>query len=272
MRNAIEARKYSIVRSNLQGNCYPDDPNEEIPFLEVYMTGLEYSVYSNDWKMGILFFLNGADPAYNCFDGTILESPNNRVASRRDRDTSSSRRRTRSSTHPAFLENKSSKSRSQKRRSKRSSNIPGFDGLYCLVDSNKKEKNTKIMSSLWLMRKCYDPDMFHQKSIMETIKLTRHHISTIDSKIIWNAYFDRTVITSLLCLHSCLNGSGSGVGFEKPYLRRNVKSPNALVPVPNDVAIYILEYIMDDILMNVIRESFRYISDFAATDSEHVGL
>ena len=61
MRNAIEERRYDIVQFNLRRNI--NDPNEEIPFQNVYMTGLEYSIYKGDWKMAILFFLHSADPA-----------------------------------------------------------------------------------------------------------------------------------------------------------------------------------------------------------------
>ena len=73
MRQAIECRRYDIVLSNLRSKYGPNDPNEEIPFRNVYMTGLEYSVYNCDWRMAILFFVQSADPSYNCFDGTIIE-------------------------------------------------------------------------------------------------------------------------------------------------------------------------------------------------------
>ena len=69
MKNAVEERRYDIVQFNLRSRFY--DPNEEILFSTVYMTGLEYSVYKGDWRMAILFFLNSADPERNCFDGTI---------------------------------------------------------------------------------------------------------------------------------------------------------------------------------------------------------
>ncbi len=83
MEEAIELKRYDVLHQNLsrQGHqqhyhsCNDScDPNEEILFHKkrVYMTGLEYAVFQNDWKMAILFYIHAADPNYNCFDGRII--------------------------------------------------------------------------------------------------------------------------------------------------------------------------------------------------------
>ena len=67
----ILQKKYADVKHMLSKNVRID-PNVELNFLSaIYMTPLEFSVIRGDWEMALLLFLNGADPMFNCFDGTI---------------------------------------------------------------------------------------------------------------------------------------------------------------------------------------------------------
>ncbi len=269
MRDAIKNRKYDVVQSYLQGKPYVYDPNEEIPFLEVYMTGLEYSVYKGDWRMAILFFVNAADPSYNCFDGTIYEKSadtngeENSDNSSEGRDvaptvrTRSSRRQIISSrTHDAFSRSKSSElSRQGIEGSKRCNEIPGFDGLYCLVNPNKGEAG-KVRSSLWLMSRCYDPDLCPSKSMTEGVKLTKKHLVSIGAMNVWNYYFEKIVFTSLLCLRCCLVQS-----IEAENETRGAD-------LPNDILLRVLEYVIDDILSETIRKGFQAVANHAMSEAQ----
>lgn len=68
---AILQKRYADVKYILSPSVRLD-PNVELNFLgEIYMTPLEFSVIRGDWEMALLLFLNGADPMFNCFDGTI---------------------------------------------------------------------------------------------------------------------------------------------------------------------------------------------------------
>ncbi len=236
MREAIKAQRYDLVHSNLQNKICPIDPNEEIHFDTVYMTGLEYAIYKGDWKMAILFFVNSADPAYNCFDGTILKY------------SRSEGRYVHSHCHTAFLEDTQSKRR---RRRKFTTRIAGFDGLHCLV--NRRCKMDKVMSSLWLMKQAYENDEISipPKPIIETICITRRHISNIDCQDIWNAKFCTMIRTCLLCFRTCIN--------EKNMRLKSARATKKIRKgkLPNDVSIHILEYIIDDILCEVIQEVLR---------------
>lgn len=232
MRDAIEERRYDIVHYNLRNNSCPNDPNEEINFDTVYMTGLEYSIYNGDWKMAIVFFINSADPAYNCFDGTILKY------------SRSQGRYVQSHSHPAFLEERKSRTGDRRRKCVR---IAGFDGLYCLVNSKKRNLD-KLMSSLWLMRQAHEIQESPPKKMMEMIACSRRHICNVGCDHIWNTQFCTIIHTCLLCLRCCFNNQ----------CHRSSKSQRE--KLPNDVSIYILEYIMDDVLGDVIQEVLRVIA------------
>ena len=233
MRDAIEEQRYDLVHFNLRNISCPNDPNEEIKFDTVYMTGLEYSIHNGDWKMAILFFINSADPAYNCFDGTIL------------RYSKSLGRYVQSHSHPAFLEERNSRTGDRRRKSVR---IAGFDGLYCLVNPKKRDLD-KIMSSLWLMKQAHEiQESSAKKTMMETIACSRKHIFNIGYKDIWKTQFCTIIHTCLLCLRCCINN----------HCHQSSKSQRG--KLPNDVSIHILEYIMDDLLCDVIQEVLRVIA------------
>lgn len=269
MRDAIVNRKYDVVQSYLRGELYAYDPNEEIPFLEVYMTGLEYSVYKGDWRMAILFFLNSADPSYNCFDGTILtKSGNNDGEENSDvsegRDVASPRRRQLSErriissrTHHAFSRSEISESHGQDEEgSKRYNEIAGFDGLYCLVNQ-KEEEAVKVRSSLWLMSRCHDPDHCPPKSMTEGLKLTQKHLLSIGAMDVWRDYFEKIVLTSLLSLRCCLGQSIETVG-------NGTNEAN----LPNDVVLHILEYVVDDILSETIHQGFKAVTKHSLNEAQ----
>ena len=242
MRGAIEDRRYDIVRTNLRQKCDPDDPNEEIAFRSVYMTGLEYSIYTGDWKMATLFFLNSADPTYNCFDGTILKSTPSHYHSISDVDLRE--RSCRVYSHPAFA-----KVLRQRRKGRGYNQISGFDGLYCLANSDHAESD-QVMSSLWLMKNCYDCNISPLKPMRALVKITRKHIFTIGRQDIWYSRFEKKVHTILLCLR---------FRMDKGRKKREIRSTN----IPNEVAIHILEFIMDDILNDVIHNSLRITTERA---------
>ena len=114
---AVTDKNYDVVKNILSNNTYAD-PNSEINFFGgVYMTALEFSVYNGDWKMALLLFMNGADPSYNCFDGTIQSN----CFQPKD-------------VHHAF---------------KNRTSIPGFQGLRALI--GKSTRSNVMHACLWLM-------------------------------------------------------------------------------------------------------------------------
>jgi hypothetical protein len=114
---AVTDKNYDVVKKILSNNTNAD-PNLEINFLGgVYMTALEFSVYNGDWKMTLLLFMNGADPSYNCFDGTIQSN------GFQTKDL-----------HHAF---------------KNRTSIPGFQGLRALI--GKSAHSNVMHACLWLM-------------------------------------------------------------------------------------------------------------------------
>ena len=66
---AITSHHYSLVKRLFSRNML--DPNTEIDFGYMYMTALEFAAMTCDWKLAIIFFLNGADPSVQCCDGSI---------------------------------------------------------------------------------------------------------------------------------------------------------------------------------------------------------
>lgn len=240
MVDAIKQGRYDVVHLHLQSRTCSSDPNEEIKFDTVYMTGLEYSIYGGDWKMAILFFINSADPAYNCFDGTILKH-SRRLG-----------RYVHSHSHPAFMESNRRGRDGNHNRRKKCNRIPGFEGLYCLANSKKCDKE-KVLSSLWLMRRAYENEKSPPRPMMDTVSLTREHICNIGCHDIWNSSFCDIIYTCLLCLRYCFGN------------RRSQYSSSPRAKLPNDISIHILEYIMDDVLCDAIQEVLRGITFNAIT-------
>jgi len=225
---AIQKRRYDLVRSNLSQKRFPDDPNEEISFSQVYMTGLEYSVYTSDWKMAILFFVHSADPSYNCFDGTIVEAEQSEIIMAQAICT----------THPAFLGGITPEGERLQ-----ISPISSFKGLYCLLPSSPDDSTSITRCSLWLMEKSYQ--RLFPLATANNIKFARYCLIKIGAKTVWNNEFTYKVVTTLLCIHH------AGLRIENGHLA-------------NDIALNILEFVLDDILLDAIWEGLRYASDCAA--------
>jgi len=228
MSEAIQMRRYDLVRSNLSQKRFSDDPNEEIRISQVYMTGLEYSVYTSDWKMAILFFVQSADPSYNCFDGTIVEVEQNE----------SLMVQAICRTHPAFMLDFAPDG---KRR--QISPISGFKGLYCLLPSSPEDSAKVTRCSLWLMEKSY-----HRHFPLATpnnIMFARYCLLQIGAKTVWNNEFTYKVFITLMSIH-----------------RVGLRIDNG--QIGNDIALNILEFVLDDILLDAVWEGLRYASDCAA--------
>lgn len=115
---------YDVVISTLRRGAA--DANDCLHFDIGFMTGLEYSVFRQDWRMASIFFIHGADPACNelasvlqMFDPsagydnpTVMSAPDD-------------------------------------------NEIPGFDGLRTLVEVD----DVQAQSFLWMMEKCYKGDI-----------------------------------------------------------------------------------------------------------------
>jgi hypothetical protein len=67
----IEGRNYAEVERKLS---LTNDPDKRIDTLQCSMTGMEFSLVLMDWKMFLIFFLAGADPEQNLFDGIVQVS------------------------------------------------------------------------------------------------------------------------------------------------------------------------------------------------------
>lgn len=99
--------------------------NEHDMFMTV-MTVLEYSIFLGDGKMALLFFLRGADPIHNKFNGEIFT-----VESERTRGAAPD-------VMPHFT---------------RGETIPGFRGLRALLQPNRGNRWV-AEQYLWLMERC----------------------------------------------------------------------------------------------------------------------
>ena len=107
-----------------------------------------------------------------------------------------------------------------------------------------------ILSSLWLMRQAYDRDISLNASMIQLVQLTRKHIFRIGSGVVWNNHFDKITLTSIMC-------------FQSHFLERIKTADGQEEKLPNDVVMHILEFVMDDILSNVIVEGLRYATECA---------
>lgn len=73
----FDSETMSMIREGryraVKGRLNPENVNKCIrPEIDIYsMTGLEYSVYSFDWKMLLVFFFAGCDPEKREFDGYV---------------------------------------------------------------------------------------------------------------------------------------------------------------------------------------------------------
>jgi len=179
MHIAMEHKRYDIINQNLSRTPGrdADDPNEEILFQKVYMTGLEYSIYYHDWRMAILFYIHSADPVYNCFDGRIIE----------DVGTHNMHHASENDGIP----------------------IAGFKGLYCLLNpkNNVAEYNT-ILSSLWLMEQCHNERQTRHVDSQNVISYAKYSMCLIGAKEVWNYEFCNKIYTILQSLQRAASDAG----------------------------------------------------------------
>jgi len=99
------------------------DPNSCLNFELMWGTGLEYSILTNDWTLAIIFFVHGANPNENSFDGILYLTEENPVEL------------------SVFVDLDVNF-------------IPGFKGLYALVDPPSVRSNI-ILPLLYLMEHCH---------------------------------------------------------------------------------------------------------------------
>lgn len=168
MKDAIESRRYDLVHRKLRCS---DDPNEEILFERVYMTGLEHAVYNHDWRMAIVFYMNSADPIYNCFDGRKTTGVNTIT------------------TDSLYHINENN-----------GLPISGFKGLYCLLNPSIVDyQNT--LATLILMENCYGIRCCPDVDFTEVIDRTKECMGQLNLNNIWNKEFCQRIYTICKCLH-----------------------------------------------------------------------
>jgi hypothetical protein len=125
------------------------------------MTGLEWAVYWEDWKMTAIFFIFGADPKNNIFDG-VMEMPPGY------------------SPLPGFAGGRP---------------IPGFDGLILLLATDEEEDLEYGMAYLSVMQVCYNGGLdvrLEFGPLLQSLYTIRDDLKLIDLK--------ERVRTSLMCL------------------------------------------------------------------------
>ncbi len=225
MSTAIYQRRYDIIQGKLAHPSNGEDPNEEILFQNVYMTGLEYSVYNHDWKMAIMFYIHAADPKYNCFDGRAVGDRLNRIPDR-------------NMYH--LCENNGMP-------------IAGFKGLYCLLNPTVPGYNGTL-SALWLMEQCYiRKDDSHRLGSIKELNHARYCMDQIGAGTVWNKEFCQRVYTILHCLR---RGDGDASSSS-----RNGDMQSFL---PEEICLNILDFVVDDILLYAIWRGLMHASRCAA--------
>jgi len=235
MKDAIECRRYDIVQRRLRDPLSCDDPNEEILFENVYMTGLEYSVYNHDWRMAIIYSFHAADPAYNCFDGRVIENiiHEMRTLDARSMNYLGNSYDPRFTTTPNFYHLSENNGMP----------ISGFKGLYCLLNPTRKEYQ-EILATLWIMEQCYG-NTRKVKSI-KIVQCTRDAMSQIGAKSVWNFEFCQRIYTIVQCL-------------------RRVPRESSCVGLPNEICLNILDYIVDDVLSFTLWRGLKYVAELSVS-------
>lgn len=182
---AICQKRYDIIQEKLAHQPNGEDPNEEILFQNVYMTGLEFSIYKHDWRMAIVFYIHAADPKYNCFDGRVVDNMN----------------RVPAQNMYHICENNGLP-------------IAGFKGLYCLLNPKFGSEYNGTLSALWLMEKCYiRKEVRRRIDSMDDINCARGCMHQIGAGCVWNKEFCQRVYTILQSLRKVAsNQHGDGEG------------------------------------------------------------
>uniref|UniRef100_A0A7S3QIP6 Uncharacterized protein n=1 Tax=Chaetoceros debilis TaxID=122233 RepID=A0A7S3QIP6_9STRA len=298
LQQAIEQRRYDILHQQLSltHNHHQSgvgDPNEEHLFHDEssYMTGLEYAVFTHDWRMAILLYMHAADPKYNCFDGRIVAVEYDRVeGNARQRPSLEpdpwGRNQARPHGNDSHIRRRRCRGRSTITTSRALSNaaflhhlskteghvpISGFKGLYCLLNPTLLEDHTnlveynKTMSSLWLMKQTYGKAKRYTNE-KDIIALTRSHLNQIGAIAVWRWNFCESVYFIIKCIRrmgritdrNCLP-SDLCRGRDDISWAQRVES------VPNDICLCIMEYLVDDLLSHAIEEGLKFVSESAGS-------
>jgi len=213
MSNAICQKRYDVIYEKLNRQPNGEDPNEEILFQNVYMTGLEYSVYKHDWKMAIMFYTHAADPKYNCFDGRIVKDENSVP----------------SQNMYHLCENDGLP-------------IAGFKGLYCLLNPTVSDYS-ETLAALWLMDVCYNRrQLLHCTDSIGELEHARECMYQIDAGSVWNEEFCQRVYTIL------------------QSLRKATSYSLEIEPFPEEICLYILDYVIDDIFTFTIWKGLMHVT------------
>jgi hypothetical protein len=156
--NCIRDQNYQDLIALLQMDASMVDQGL---FTLAKMTGLEWAVYWEDWKMTAIFFVFGADPKNNIFDG-VMEMPPGY------------------SPLPGFIGGKP---------------IPGFDGLVLLLATDEEEDLEYGMAYLSVMQVCYNGRLdvrLEFSPLLQSLQIIQEDLKLTDLK--------ERVFTSLLCL------------------------------------------------------------------------
>lgn len=225
---AIYHKRYDIIREKLTNKSSGEDPNKEILFQNVYMTGLEYSIYNHDWRMAIVFYIHAADPKYNCFDGRVL---------RKGGADSGSRPASPTQTYH-ICENDGRP-------------IEGFKGLYCLLNPTVSGYNSTL-SALWLMEQGHSgKEVRRRLDSVEALTHARNCVLQVGAGSVWNEVFCKRVYTILLSLRQASSASSTISG-------------NISDELPHEISLHILDFVVDDILSFSIWKSLMHVSFISA--------
>jgi hypothetical protein len=168
----IRGRNYAEVKRQLS---LSNDPDKYIDIPHCTITGLEFSVMFGDWKMFLIFFLAGADPDQNLFDGIVQVSSTGELII----------------LYEAF---RSEEGEFQP--------LPGFRGLQCILDdvvvTSYPEGNlSKMRATLWLTKQLHENSAIVLGSDM--ISKAHRNCLLLDDDFDWESSF-ASKVTSCLSL------------------------------------------------------------------------
>ena len=239
IKNAIECRRYDIVQQKLADYHSCEDPNEEILFEKVYMTGLEFSVYNHDWRMAAVFYFNAADPMYNCFDGRVIENIMHEMMALDSRSMPFLSE----SSDPTFTTTPNLYHISENNGMP----ISGFKGLYCLLNPTREDYH-EMLATLWIMEKCYEDSKARNAEPSQMIRCARDCMSQIGAKAVWNKEFCHKMFIIIQSLRRVPQGC------------RNMG-------LPNEICLNILDYVIEDVLSFTLWSGLKYVSNCSVSGS-----
>jgi len=239
IKKAIESRRYDIVQQKLADYHSCEDPNEEILFEKVYMTGLEFSVYNHDWRMAIIFYFNAADPMYNCFDGRVIENIIHEMMALDSRSMYSLSE----SSNPTFTTTSNLYHLSENNGMP----ISGFKGLYCLLNPTREDYH-EMLATLWIMEQCYEHSEARNAEPSHIIRCASDCMSKIGAKSVWNKEFCHKIFFIIQTLRRVPQGC-RGMGL------------------PNEICLNILDYMIEDVLSFTLWSGLKYVSNISVSGS-----